>query len=313
MLRWAGLVVLIVLFVTLAPSAPQGLQRAAGIAGVVAPDAVVELVQEGFAFTEGPVGRSDGGIYFTDSRPSRIYRLDPNGKISIFRENADNADGLALNSKGDLFSAERTGKPRITRTDTSGTVTPLSTESPAGRPFGAPNDLILDSRGGIYFTDPGLPPVREHKAYVYYLPVGAARPLVIDDQMVYPNGLTLTADGKTLIVDDNIGDIIYAFDIQRDGTVKGKRPFAQLRDIPSGKDSLGDGIALDRNCRIYVTSVNGIQVFDQHGQYLGTIQVPRTPANVAFGGPNKRTLFITARQGLYKVQMLSQGPNRPGK
>ena len=93
MLRWAGLVVLIVLFVTLAPSAPQGLQRAAGIAGVVAPDAVVELVQEGFAFTEGPVGRSDGGIYFTDSRPSRIYRLDPNGKISIFRENADNSDG----------------------------------------------------------------------------------------------------------------------------------------------------------------------------------------------------------------------------
>jgi gluconolactonase len=86
-----------------------------------------------------------------------------------------------------------------------------------------------------------------------------------------------------------------------------------LRDIPSGKDSLGDGVAFDRNGRIYVTSVNGIQVFDQHGQYLGTIQVPRTPANVAFAGPNKRTLYITARQGLYKLQMLSQGTNRPGK
>ena len=313
MLRVAGPVVPLVLFVTLVPAAPQGVQRAPGIAGVVAPGAVVELVQEGFAFTEGPVGRSDGGVYFTDARTSRIYSLEPDGKISIFRESADNADGLALNSKGDLFSAERTGKPRITRTDTGKTVTAITAESPAGESFGAPNDLILDARGGIYFSDPGLPPVREHKAYVYYLPVGATRPLVIDDQMVYPNGLTLTADGKTLIVDDNIEDTIYAFDVQRDGTVKGKRPFAQLRDIPSGKDSLGDGMALDRDGRLYVTSVTGIQVFDQHGQYLGTIQVPRIPSNVAFAGPNKRTLYITARQGVYKLQMLSRGPNRPGK
>ena len=81
----------------------------------------------------------------------------------------------------------------------------------------------------------------------------------------------------------------------------------QLHDIRSGKDSLGDGIVLDRDDRIYVTSVNGIQVFDRHGQYLGTIKVPRTPANVAFAGPNKRTLYITARQGLYRLQMLSQG------
>jgi gluconolactonase len=304
---------LILLFVALAPPAPQGLQRAAGIAGVVAPDAAVELVQEGYAFTEGPVGRSDGGIYFTDSRPSRIYRLDSNGKITIFRESADNADGLALNSKGDLFAAERTGNPRITRTDASGLVTPIVTESPGGQPFNAPNDLFLDSRGGMYFSDPCLRLGPGCRAYVYYLPVGATHPLVVDDQMVYPNGLTLTTDGKTLIVDDNVGSTIYAFDVQRDGTVKGKRPFAQLRDIPSGKDSLGDGVAIDRDGRLYVTSVTGVQVFDRGGQYLGTIQVPRTPSNVAFAGPNKRTLYITARQGVYKLQMLSQGPNRPGK
>jgi gluconolactonase len=131
--------------------------------------------------------------------------------------------------------------------------------------------------------------------------------------MVYPNGLTLTPDGKTLIVDDNVGDTIYAFDVQRDGTVKGKRPFARLRDVPSGKDSLADGVALDRDNRLYVTSVTGIQVFDRRGQYLGTIPVPRTPSNVAFAGPDKRTLYITARQGLYRVRMLSQGLKRPGK
>ena len=304
---------LILLFVALAPPAPQGLQRAAGIAGVVAPDAAVELVQEGFAFTEGPVGRSDGGIYFTDSRPSRIYRLDPNGKINTFRESADNADGLALDSKGNLFAAERTGNPRITRTDARGLVTPIVTQSPGGQPFNAPNDLLLDSRGGIYFSDPCLRLGPGCRAYVYYLPAGATHPLVVDDQMVYPNGLTLTADGKTLIVDDNVGGTIYAFDVQRDGTVKGKRPFAQLRDIPPGENSLGDGMALDRDERLYVTSVTGVQVFDRHGQYLGTIKVPRIPSNVAFAGPNKRTLYITARQGVYKLQMLSQGPNRPGK
>jgi gluconolactonase len=305
---------LVVLFLALAPvAAPQDSQRAAGIAGVVAPGASVELVQEGYAFTEGPVGRSDGGIYFTDARPSRIYGVDANGRISIFRENADNADGLALNARGDLFSAERTGKPRITRTDARGTVTPIVTEPGPGQPFNAPNDLLLDSRGGIYFSDPCLKIGPGCKAYVYYVPAGATHPLVIDDQMVYPNGLTLTPDGKTLIVDDNVGDTIYAFDVQRDGTVKGKRPFARLRDIPSGKDSLADGVALDRENRLYVTSATGIQVFDRRGQYLGTIRVPRTPSNVAFAGLDKRTLYITARQGLYRLRMLSQGLKRPGK
>jgi gluconolactonase len=311
LLRIPGLVVL---FLALAPfAAPQDSQRSAGIAGVVAPHAVVELVQEGYAFTEGPVGRSDGGIYFTDARPSRVYGVDPNGRISVFRENADNADGLALNARGELFAAERTGKPRITRMDPRGTVTPIVTETSAGQPFNAPNDLLLDSRGGIYFSDPCLRRGPGCTAYVYYVPVGATHPLVIDDRMVYPNGLTLTPDGKTLIVNDNVGDTIYAFDVQRDGTVKGKRPFARLRDIPSGKDSLADGMALDRDNRLYVTCATGIQVFDRRGQYLGTIPVPRTPSNVAFAGPDKRTLYITARQGLYRLQTLSQGLKRPGK
>jgi len=306
------LTTLVVLSVVMAHATSQGLQRQAGIAGVVAPDASVTLVQEGFAFTEGPVGRPDGGIYFTDSRPSRVYGLDTTGKIAIFRENADNADGLALNSKGDLFAAERTGNPRITRTDASGTLA-LTSESSAGQPFNAPNDLFVDSRGGIYFSDPCLRRGPGCKAYVYYLPAGATHPLVIDDQMVYPNGLTLTTDGKTLIVDDNVEETLYAFDVQRDGTVRGKRPFARLHDIPPGKDSLGDGMAIDRDNRLYVTSLTGVQVFDRHGQYLGTIAVPRTPSNVAFAGPDKRTLFITARKGVYQVRMLSRGPDRPGK
>ena len=151
------------------------------------------------------------------------------------------------------------------------------------------------------------------KAYVFYLPAGAKQPLIVDDQIVRPNGLTLTNDRKTLIVDDTVGETIFAFTIQPDGTAKDKRKFAKLRDIQQGMESGADGMALDRENRIYVTTVTGVQVFDSTGKYLGTIRVPRQPANVAFSGPDKHTLYITAREGLYRIQLLSQGPDRLGK
>jgi len=123
----------------------------------------------------------------------------------------------------------------------------------------------------------------------------------------------LTRDGKTLIVDDTLGPTVYAYDVQPDGSVKNKRTFTQLRDIPEGKESGADGMALDREDRLYVTTVAGVQVFDAAGKYLGTIKVPRQPANAAFAGPDKRVLYITAREGLYRINMLAQGPDRIGK
>jgi sugar lactone lactonase YvrE len=172
----------------------------------------------------------------------------------------------------------------------------------------------LDAKGGIYITDPGPRPVVPGRiAYVYYLPAGAKQPVVIDDQIARPNGLTLTRDGKTLIVDDTLGPTVYAYDVQPDGSVKNKRTFAQLRDIPEGKESGADGMALDREDRVYITTVAGVQVFDAAGKYLGTIKVARQPANAGFSGPDKRVLFITAREGLYRLNMLAQGPDRIGK
>jgi enamine deaminase RidA (YjgF/YER057c/UK114 family) len=144
-------------------------------------------------------------------------------------------------------------------------------------------------------------------AYVYYLPAGAREPIVIDDQIGRPNGVTLTRDGKTLIVDDTLGPTVYAYDVQPDGSVKNKRAFTQLRDIPEGKESGADGMALDREDRLYVTTVAGVQVFDAAGKYLGTIKVPRQPANAAFAGPDKRVLYITAREGLYRINILRCG------
>jgi gluconolactonase len=287
-------------------------QSPGGIAGVVAPGVVPELVQEGFVFTEGPVGTPDGGLYFSDIRPNRIHYLDPGGKISLVREQTNGANGLALTRDGDLIAAEGEGK-RISKRSRDGTVTTV-TEGIAGKPFLSPNDVLVDAKGGIYITDPGPRPVVPGRtAYVYYLPVGAKEPVVLDDQIARPNGVTLTRDGKTLIVNDTLGPTVYAYDVQPDGSVKNKRTFAQLRDIPEGKESGADGMAVDREDRLYVTTVAGVQVFDAAGKYLGTIKVPRQSANAGFAGPDKRVLYVTAREGLYRINMLAQGPDRIGK
>jgi gluconolactonase len=291
---------------------PQPASPLGGIPNVVAKGEVVQLVKEGFVFTEGPVPTADGGIYFSDLLTSdRIHRLAPTGEITVLREQANSAGGLALNRTGELFAVETNAK-RITKF-ASGKVTVL-TEGSSERPLLAPNDLILDSKGGVYFTDPGPRPVVPGRiVYVYYLAPGANQPVIIDDKIARPNGITVTADGKTLLVDDTVGETIFAYDIQADGTVKNRRPFAQLHDIPTGQNSGGDGMALDRDNRLYVASLTGVQIFDKTGRYLGTIPVPRQPSNVAFSGPDKKTLFITAREGVYKLRMLASGPNRPGK
>jgi gluconolactonase len=287
-------------------------QSPGGIAGVVAPGVVPELVQEGFVFTEGPVGTPDGGLYFSDIRPNRIHYLDPGGKISLVREQTNGANGLALTRDGDLIAAEGEGK-RISKRSRDGTVTTV-TEGIAGKPFLSPNDVLVDAKGGIYITDPGPRPVVPGRtAYVYYLPVGAKEPVVLDDQIARPNGVSLTRDGKTLIVNDTLGPTVYAYEVQPEGGVNNKRTFAQLLDIPEGKESGADGMAVDREDRLYVTTVAGVQVFDAAGKHLGTIKVPRQPANAGFAGLDKRVLYITAREGLYRINMLAQGPDRIGK
>jgi len=295
-----------------APTAPQPARPLDGIAGVVDKGETVQLVKEGFAFTEGPVPTKDGGIYFSDLLTSdRIHRLTPDGAITVLREQTHGANGLAVNRNGDVFAVE-SGSKRVSKF-ANGKATTVTDGSP-DKPLLAPNDLILDSKGGIYFTDPGPRPVVAGRiVYVYYLPPGARKPLMLDDKIARPNGIILTTDGKTLIVDDTVGDTIFAYDVQADGTVRNKRPFAKLHDIPAGENSGADGMALDRDNRVYVAALTGIQVFDKTGKYLGTIAVPRQPSNVAFSGPDKKTLYITAREGLYRLRMLSQGPDRPGK
>jgi gluconolactonase len=301
----------VALLALLAPPVARA-QSPSGIGGIIAPGVAPELVQENFVFTEGPVGTAEGGLYFSDIRVSLTYYLDPAGKIGVVRRDTNGANGLALTRDGELLFAEGDGK-RITKRGRDGAIVTL-TEGPAGKPLLAPNDLIVDAKGGIYFTDPGPRPVVPGRpTYVYYLPAGAKEPILVDGAVARPNGLTLTNDGKTLIVDDTIGETVFAYDVEADGAVKNKRPFVKLRDIPAGMESGADGMAIDREDRVYITTVAGVQVFDPKGQYLGTIKAGRQGANVAFAGPDKRTLYITAREGLYRVKTLTQGPDRLGK
>ena len=283
-----------------------------GIPGVIAPGDTPQLVQENFTFLEGPVGTADGGLIFSDIRVNKTYRLDPTGKISVIAENTNSSNGLALTKQGELVRAEGDGR-RISRVNRDGSIASL-TDNYRGMPLLAPNDLILDAKGGIYFTDPGPRPIVPGRpTYVFYLPAGAKAPIAVETAITRPNGLVLTMDGKTLIVDDTVGPNVFAFDIDPSGTLKNKRVFAQLHDLPAAQESGADGMAIDRQDRVYVTTVTGVQVFDKQGRYLGTIKAGRQAANAAFSGPGKRVLYLTAREGLYRINTMTQGPERLGK
>lgn len=291
-------------------TSPIYAQSSPGIPGVVAPGSQPELVSETFLNTEGPLGMPDGSLYLSDTDASLTYHLGANDKLTVERFDTHRSNGIALTRDGDLVWAEGDG-PRLSKLDKiRGGYMSLT---PGFRLF-QPNDLIVDAKGGIYFTDPGPRPVVPGlKVDVYYIAPGAKQPMIIDDSVPRPNGITLSPDGRTLYVDNTIGSVVYRYDVQPDGTVKNKRPFAELHDIKAGEEGFGDGMGIDRDGRLYVTSLTGIQVFDKDGKYLGTIKVPRQPSNVAFSGPDKKTLYITARKGLYRLKMLSQGPDRPGK
>jgi len=208
---------------------PVWAQGTAGIPGVIAAGTMPELVQETFVFTEGPVAAPDGGLYFTDVRAEKIYRLDAAGKISVLVERSGGANGLSVNRDGEVFWVEGAGK-RVVKWSRDGAMTALAASTDT-RPFLAPNDLMPDAKGGIYFTDPGpRPVVAGRPTWVFYLPPGSQQPVVLDDQVARPNGLTLTTDGKTLIVADTIGITLFAYDVQPDGTVRNKRTFAAVRD-----------------------------------------------------------------------------------
>jgi gluconolactonase len=220
----------------------------------------------------------DGGLYFSGVQASRTYKLDKDGNFSVWRENTNGMNGLFLLKDGRLLGAE-SGGARIVAVMPDRRVIPLATGF-RGKPFRSPNDLIGDKKGA--FTSRILLPAwravvpPKELGNVHYLRLDG-EVLLLDDQIQRPNGIMLSLDEKTLYVADTEGEYVYAFDVQRDGSVRNKRPFVKLRDPVEGSlglRSVADGMAVDTKGRLYIATASGIQVIDARGKYLGTIRVP---------------------------------------
>jgi gluconolactonase len=275
-----------------------------GIPGVVASETSVQLVMEGLVGSEGPIAAPDGAFLFTENDSSRVIRIDETGEISLYLDNTNESNGLGFDSKGRLISAQR-GIPQI------GVLLPMRemlTNTSEGQPLMRPNDLVVNSKDGIYFTDPGTNPPTRNPAVHYIKPDGKV--IQIAEDIERPNGIMLSPDETTLYVANTYGAFVLAFDIQPDGTVRNRRDFVELegvRQTERGIRSGADGLAIDNTGRLYVASDAGVQVISPQGEHLGTITIPRRPQNVAFAGPSKKTLYVVGSDAVYKIEMESQG------
>jgi gluconolactonase len=273
---------------------------------VVATGAKVEKLADGFNFTEGPIADAAGNVYFADIPNNRIHKwsLDGNpataGKCSIARENTNGANGQDIDDKGNLYVCEGGGR-RISRVDPSGKVTVLC-DNYKGKKFNAPNDLWRDKKGGIYFTDPGYQKGKSELdgSYVFYLPADSKEPIIVVADMSGPNGIVGTRDGKLLYVADYSGRKTFVFKVREDGTLYDKKLF-----VPIG----ADGIELDELGNLYLTDLSGkgVNIVGPEGKKNGYISVPNSTSNICFGGKDGKTLFITARDSFYSIQMNVKG------
>jgi gluconolactonase len=271
---------------------------------IVPADAQVTLLAGGFNFTEGPAVDASGLLYFTDLGRGRVHTLDDEGAVSIFRDDsAGRANGLFFDTKNRLHACEG-GTGRVTRTEADGSRTVLAEQFDNTR-FNSPNDLVLDGRGGLYFTDPFFgrsvdqpQPVQG----VYHLAADGQVSLAISD-MNRPNGIILSADGKTLFVADDGASRIRSYDIQEDGSIGNGRDFAVMEGI-------SDGLALDAKGNLYAAgglrtpASQGVWIFSPQGTHIGIIAMPEMPTNCTFAN---NTLYITAGTSVYAMDLLVQG------
>lgn len=286
--------------------AARGTIAAEPIEGI-GPKGPVREVYSKCLFTEGPAALADGSLLFTDIPKALILKVDPQGNVSTFHEESNHANGLMLNDSGEVYACEMDGQlAAISLADGKRSVIADKYE---GQRFNAPNDLVIDQAGGVYFTDPGFrapDPLPQGVTAVYYVNAQGEVTRLIDD-LPNPNGVILSPDEKTLYVIPTGQEEMMAYSVSEPGQIDEGRVFCRLKQAPGKSGSGGDGLTVDSEGNLYITSSLGLQVFSPEGELLGIIEFPKQPANVTFGGPDGKTLFVTARSSVYAVDMEAKG------
>jgi gluconolactonase len=297
-----------------APAPPATDTVAPDIPGAVKAGTKVIVIKDDFQGTEGPIALPDGTVAFTEGGANRITRIDKDGKVSVYLENTNGSNALAFDSKGRLISVQR-GPAHVQ----IGVIAPKGSEATLADDFeGNPNDLVVARNGGAYFTVPGpiaqargsAPPATPFVPAVYYIAPNSGKAVKVADGITNPNGIQMSPDERTVYVNDTRGEYLIAMDVKPDGTLGSKRNFARYEGVQrteAGLVSGADGLAVDNDGRVYAATGIGVQVFNPKGQHLGTIPLSRAPQNLAFSGPDKKTLYIVGRNAAWKVQMLTPG------
>lgn len=266
---------------------------------LIATGAQVKQLATGFKFTEGPAAHPSGNVYFTDIPQNKIHIYSPSGQVTTFLESTERANGLYFDPQGNLITCQGGGR-KLVSIDSAGKITILA-DNYQGKKLNSPNDLWLAPNGGIYFTDPRYGKKRDDLeqdgAHVYYLPPNSKTLIRVTNDLIKPNGIIGTPNGKTLYIADPGAGITYVYKINPDGTLTDKKFFT-----PEGSD----GMTIDTKGNIYLTS-GAVKIYNSKGELIETIDIPEKPSNVTFAGKNKKTLFITARKSIYEIKMNAKG------
>lgn len=275
----------------------------AGLDEVVAPGTVAEKLADGFAFTEGATVNAQGEVFFVDQPNNKILRWTREAGLRTFMAPSGYANGMCFTKAGDLLVCADE-KMELWSVTPEGKVTVIA-KGYGGKDFNGPNDVWAHPDGGCFFTDPfykrpwwshSEPP--QGTRQVYFLAAGG-EPRRVTHDLVQPNGIVGTADGKLLYVADINAKKTYAYDIEKDGGLANKRLFCEMGS---------DGMTVDAEGRVYLTGSEGVYVFAPSGERLGVIKIPEGwSGNVCIGGPGKDTLFVTASKRFYAVPLKVKG------
>ena len=294
----------------------------------IVPDGLtIEKLADGFLFTEGPVWVSDGSLLFSDPNANTIYRWTPDGQVSVFRTKSGYAgadvaeygqpgsNGITLDADGRVTINEH-GNRRVVRIEKTGAVTVLADRF-EGKRLNSPNDLVYRSDGALFFTDPpfGLPQAfgdrRKELPFsgVFSLKDGVLKAVATD--LTGPNGLAFSPDERYLYVAnwDEKKKVVMRYGVNSDATLGRGELFFDMT-AAKGEDAL-DGVKVDIRGNLYVSGPGGLWILSPEGTHLGTIVGPEHPHNLAWGGEDGRTLYLTAQTGLYRIRLNVPGV-RPG-